>query len=385
MICVIADDLTGAAEIGGVALRYGLTAEVQSEFQHNIDMDLICVDTNSRSCTEEEAIRRVAQVAEACRSARVEHVFKKVDSVLRGRVVAELTALIDILEKRRGLLVPANPTLGRVILNGRYFINGTPLHETDFATDPEYPAHTSDVLGVLGVQEPKSVCILKPCEEMLDTRIVVGEANSYPDLHTWARKVDEVTVPAGAAEFFAAFLEAGGFLPAKEAKIDLYCAEQASRLFVCGSISLYSRSFCRDSEARGIPVLRMPVNLFDSTSPSFELIQEWAEAAIRALDEHPSVIIAIDRPISRESDMPQKLSDYLGLVVEHVLERRPVHNVLVEGGATATAVFRHLGWKRLLVQQELAPGVVCMRVEGGLWPLTTLKPGSYPWPDEVWK
>ena len=50
MIVVIADDLAGAAEMGGMAWRHGLAAEIQLELDASTDADLIVVDANTRSC-----------------------------------------------------------------------------------------------------------------------------------------------------------------------------------------------------------------------------------------------------------------------------------------------------------------------------------------------
>ena len=55
MIVVIADDLTGAAELAGIAFSHGLTAEVQIEFNSKADADIICLDTNTRILTAEDA------------------------------------------------------------------------------------------------------------------------------------------------------------------------------------------------------------------------------------------------------------------------------------------------------------------------------------------
>ena len=96
------------------------------------------------------------------------------------------------------------------------------------------------------------------------------------------------------------------------------------------------------------------------------------------------VMVAIDRPLRREPGLPRRLSGYLGAVVERVLQRWTVAQVFVEGGATAKALVQRMGWKRLLVYRELAPGVVSMQAEGCPGPLLTMKPGSYPWPEEVW-
>ena len=67
-----------------------------------------------------------------------------------------------------------------------------------------------------------------------------------------------------------------------------------------------------------------------------------------------------------------------------VLRRRTVSEVFAEGGATAAAVIRRLGWTRLTVVRELAPGVATMDAEGTPGGRITLKPGSYAWPGAIW-
>ena len=48
MILVVADDLSGAAELAGIAFAHGLTAEVQTELQPRTDAQVICLDTDTR-------------------------------------------------------------------------------------------------------------------------------------------------------------------------------------------------------------------------------------------------------------------------------------------------------------------------------------------------
>jgi len=397
LIAVIADDFTGAAELGGVALRYGLAAEVQSEFNAHADADLISVDADTRSCTAEEAARRAASVAELCRESGIQWVFKKVDSVLRGQVMAELTAVLGACDRGRALLVPANPAFGRVISGRHYFINGRPLHKTDFARDPEYPATTSDVLAILGPAGSWPVHVLQPGEAMPDRGILVGEATSDADLAAWASRLDDNTLPAGAAQFFAVFLIAAGFELAEATSIEVKATESATALFVCGSTSSYTRSFCKRCEARGIPVLRMSRDLFErsrvqaassedcNNAQPARLIREWADATVRALETHPRTVVAIDQPLCRDPGLPHVLSSHLGELVEQVIHARPVDHLFAEGGATAVALVRRFGWKRLKVRREWASGVVCMQIAGQTRPLLTMKPGSYAWPDEVWR
>src|SRR5712672_2555907 len=131
MIGVIADDLTGAAELGGIGLRHGLKAEVILQGECIGDTDLLCVDTDTRSCPAKEAAWRAAAAARRLRKAGAAWIYKKVDSVLRGNVLAEVSAIREALGVRSALLVPANPRFGRVIRDGRYFVKGKLIHQTD--------------------------------------------------------------------------------------------------------------------------------------------------------------------------------------------------------------------------------------------------------------
>src|SRR5439155_13896885 len=90
-------------------------------------------------------------------ASRAQWIYKKVDSVLRGHLLVELEAMMDQLGLNRALLVPANPSLERVVRNGQYFVRGKPIHETDFRLDPEYPRYTSSVGELLGASGARSV------------------------------------------------------------------------------------------------------------------------------------------------------------------------------------------------------------------------------------
>lgn len=98
MIGVIADDLTGAAEIGAVGLRHGLRAEIVRSGEPSGLTDIVCVDTDSRSCKTEEARQRAAAAAKLLRAAGAKWIYKKVDSVLRGHVTAEVEAVMRQLK-----------------------------------------------------------------------------------------------------------------------------------------------------------------------------------------------------------------------------------------------------------------------------------------------
>jgi uncharacterized protein YgbK (DUF1537 family) len=78
------------------------------------------------------------------------------------------------------------------------------------------------------------------------------------------------------------------------------------------------------------------------------------------------------------------LTDRLAQAVELTLERCVAARVFLEGGATAAAVVGQLGIQRFRAQPSPGPGVGALEPVGQEGPLFLIKPGSYPWPEEVW-
>ena len=143
---VIADDITGAAEMAGIAFARGEDVRLACGSPVS-DCDIatngtVVIATDTRSMSEAEAVPETHCIT----SAFIHHtsaIFKKTDSALRGHVVAELSALMEATGCRRAVFLPANPSKGRIIKNGTYYINNVPIHETAFSYDPEFPAKSS--------------------------------------------------------------------------------------------------------------------------------------------------------------------------------------------------------------------------------------------------
>ena len=126
MILVIADDLSGAAELSSIAFAHGMTAEVQTEFQPQAEARVICLDINTRRLSADETTAVLRKLAKHVRTARPEIHFKKTDSALRGNIGAELGVLLEITARVRTVFVPANPSRGRTIRGGEYWSGDTP-------------------------------------------------------------------------------------------------------------------------------------------------------------------------------------------------------------------------------------------------------------------
>ena len=111
---VIADDITGAAEIAGIAFSKGhqvsLVCGSEESGCATATYGTIVIATDTRSTSEGEAIAETRRIASPYRGeVGRELLFKKTDSALRGHVVAELTALMQATGYERAVYLPANP------------------------------------------------------------------------------------------------------------------------------------------------------------------------------------------------------------------------------------------------------------------------------------
>ena len=152
MIIVIADDITGAAEIAGAALRYKLNTMLTigyADVPQSTQVWVIATDT--RSVSRADAVNTVNGIIGRL-DKKDNILFKKTDSVLRGHVAAELNAMLKGMRYSKALLIPQNPSRGRIIRDGIYYINGEPVDKTQFRHDPEFPITTSEVRNILGVE-----------------------------------------------------------------------------------------------------------------------------------------------------------------------------------------------------------------------------------------
>lgn len=378
MIGVIADDLTGAAEIGAVGLRHGLSAEIVRRGEPANGVDLACVDTDSRACSPEEAARRATAAAKVLQAAGARWIYKKVDSVLRGHVTAEIEAVMKQLKLMRALLLPANPSLGRTIKGGHYFLRGRPIHKTEFARDPHFPRRSSQVLRLVKIPEKFTMRMMNGDRSVTDGTIVIGDAETSADVHAWTASYDAQMLPAGGSEFFNALLEVEK--PAHENGHSTLPNGSGHELFVVGTSTQAARKFVAAARRKKTPVFCLPQELVWGAQFAPAAIEAVSHRLLAALAIHPRVILSVGLPQVRDADVAQRLSHNVVSIAEHALKQMPVARVFAEGGATAAELVRRMGWARLEVVRELAPGVATLAVNGDTSFLFTIKPGSYAWP-----
>lgn len=383
MIAVIADDLTGAAEIAGLGWRHGLSAEILELNQPVPDSQLVVYNTDSRHCPAGEARRRVERILQQLRRHKPAWVYKKVDSVLRGNVLAEIEAALKTMRWQRCLLVSANPDAGRTVRGRIYRIQGVPLDRTDFRNDPHHPRHSANVLCLLGRPASISVTVLRQGSGTPTDGVNFGEAQSFEHVQHWARLADGRTLGAGGADFFRALLLKHGHARRRNAgrfRLRPKTEQRTKTLFVSGSLADSSLHFLDRCRSRGWPVLAMSPALVTGRRVGSAAVTTWARNITLALKSHPKVVAAVGVPLLPGKETPLRLGRILTETVRMVLSAARVDLICVEGGETAARLMLRMAWKRFRVEEELSTGVTMLRPRARRPMLLVVKPGSYPWP-----
>ncbi|HJZ96567.1 MAG TPA: four-carbon acid sugar kinase family protein, partial [Candidatus Solibacter sp.] len=171
-VLAIADDLTGALEVGAQFAGAGLASVVTSRVQREFTEPVLVLDTETRHMSAADAETAI----EACAGGWPGLVYKKTDSTLRGNIGAELRAL-ERLYVGPIAYVPAYPDLGRTVVDGVVHVDGIPLHETNFARDALNPVSNGRVRSLL---DPESRCVVFDGRESSDVREAARTILSSP-------------------------------------------------------------------------------------------------------------------------------------------------------------------------------------------------------------
>jgi len=358
MIAVIADDFTGAAELAGISLRFGLTVTVCLHDEISKDADVLIISTDSRSLKKKEALKVTAKIARKIIELKPDLIYKKIDSVLRGYVLDELKVQMELCGLNRAFIMPANPSLGRTIIAGKYFIDGKQINETGFGADPEFPVKSSSVNKIL---DDDSVKILKLTEALPANSIVVGEAKNENDINEWVNKLDNSWVLAGAGDFYTALLSK------RYQKQTLHKFHlMQPHLYVCGTSFKERKEFIKEigEELNCVAYMGGKVD------------KPWINKTAEIIKKNKKAVIAI----KETNASALTLRTVMSKAVREILKRKTVKEIFIEGGSTAAAILHELDIKKLLPVNELQRGVVRMKVNDLF---ITVKPGSYKIPEQI--
>ena len=376
-ILVIADDFTGAAEMGGIAHLFGISATIVTELSEPTvyPEDVVILDTNSRRLDPASAMGKVKAMLKYLNRSDFKLIYKKVDSVLRGPVESEIKAIKTFTGADLAVLIPANPSRGRIIRKGMYFIDDIPIDQTDFHNDPEYPRNDARVDRLISdASEIQTMAKFDPSE--VKNNIIVPDV--YLPVH-FTEIIDNLSgknfIPAGGADFFRALLEQ---------KLKLFKSGDYSYHYPPGKTHIILGSICEQSKHIITQMINQGYTCFALPEEALKkqtVYVKWVSQINDALYDGGKIIIA--RPDKKIFDQ-EAIMNITSLISKATLELldycTPEDELLIEGGETASTVFRYMGNTTFRVKEVITDGIVKLALDHPVICIT-VKPGSYKWPE----
>ena len=383
MLVVIADDFSGAAEIGGIGYRYGLNAEVQLKFDSRSTADLIVIDADTRSLTKDEAIEKTGSLVNDLKNSGKRIAFKKVDSVFRGHIVEEINVLQQHFNYRRVLLLPANPKRGRKIISGQYFVNAVSLKQTVFAKDPHFPTTSSSIEDIIN----KNSSVLRhihatPISSLPDSALITGDVSSKEDIKSYIRKIGPDDLCCGAAEFFEAFLENNGYKVKKDETSKRTSLQWPYFSLIISGSTVKDQFEKNEIKTYNLQNLSLPGQWSgDQFILEKEKEEKWQAEVSDLLLQYQVVAISVKHEVKQVNGAAEIFSNHFIRLMHYISEKHGRGNIhfALTGGATASAIISKEGITGLKVKKEIAPGIVTL-INEQTRELFTVKPGSYLWP-----
>lgn len=357
-VAIVADDLTGALDAVAPFAARGAQARVVVALERLASClevwaenapQVVAVNTESRHLPSHEAAERVVQATRLLARLSPAVWFKKVDSTLRGQVVAESLAMRDVIP-RRLLVAPAVPAQGRTVREGRVWVEGEPLGDS-----------LERAFGASGVPLTKHA---KPCETLLPGGDCVADAASDRELACLYDAVLQAPghwLLVGAAGLATAVAQRcfgllrAGPCPLAGVERVLYAVgsraqrtlEQERRLLEHAP-ALARLTALKGGNEEATAVLLTP-GVDDDTELAPSLIAAaMGEAALRTVSHWPQVATGL---------------------------------LFLSGGDIAVATLSRLGATTIAVEAEWAPGIALGRLEGAPQCLVMTKAGGFGDPD----
>ncbi len=378
---VIADDLTGACDVGAALHGIGVPVVVESidAATAGTGAALVVRNTQSRTLAPDVAAARVRRALADAPRTRDGVVLKKIDTALRGPLGAEIDATMGAVGAALAIVLPAIPDVGRTTVGGRQLHEGIPVHETAFARDPQNPVAESRVAAVIAATSSRRVA-----EISLDdvhagrlagavarrraegASVVVGDAETDADLARWVdglfeSRLGDAALPlvlVGSTGLAKACRQLPpGWLPraAGVAPRAAIGPAGAGVLVVSGSAHPVTRAQLVDAEGSvGLESTTVDVGSPDASGDA--VAARVAAGGVAALVAPPGSV----------AGGSERVLDAVASAAAAVLARvRPRALVLV-GGETAFAVLAKLGHPRLVIDRPAPmPLVACATIAEG--------------------
>jgi D-threonate/D-erythronate kinase len=366
-LLILADDLTGANDVGAQFAKRGIRSVVLVEpgvSGFPSGYQVVVVNTESRHVGASIAAERVRRIAELGLRAGAQYFFKKTDSTLRGNIGAELKALLEATAEAAIPFVPAFPEMGRTTRGGIHYVHAVPIAETEFARDPLSPVTASAVSEVLRRQTDlvATSVSLRTGEPEIPIGCAVFDCESRAEMGRiarWAAETNRLRVLAGSAAFAEELPAVLSLRQGREPRVN------AGKPILLVNGSLNPRSLEQVSAATGFRRVRMDAEVLlglKGERALFERLQSAKGEDVLLFSaekpEEAAKLLAMAAGLGCESaEAHLKVARQTGGIVREAIRKNGFRTLVVFGGDTLIGIARACGWQAFVPKAEVAAGI----------------------------
>ncbi|CUH94603.1 hypothetical protein P22_0669 [Propionispora sp. 2/2-37] len=395
-LVVIADDITGANDTALQFAKRNVRSSVRIDFDQKKLLQetaaVLVIDTDSRDLAPEEAYRKVKATCEVLRTANVQHIYKKVDSTLRGNLGAEIEAAATVFQPELVAIAPAFPENRRVTVGGYQLVESMPLELTEFAYAPKSPVKESRIVELLQRQTDRKIGLV-PLHTVMNGEQAIGQAieNCVKQGKKWVvfdavldkhlRSIAKAAKAythvlwvgsAGLAERLADFYQW-----AVEPRKETAALGKGTVLVIAGSVSRITQAQITAAlQLPGTKLIKLDVaGLLRNNKLEIKRCIKQGRAfllegkdVVLASSGIDSDLLTMDRAAEKagfnHTEVSGLIAAALGDIANQLADCRLAGMVLT-GGDTAIHVCRSLGAEAIEIVEEVAVGIPLGRLVGG--------------------
>ncbi|PSW10242.1 hypothetical protein C9J01_18685 [Photobacterium rosenbergii] len=371
-LIVIADDFTGSNDTGVQLAKRGATVAVALAGKP-ITCDIPVINTESRATAPEISAQAVKAAVRGNASEDTKVVFKKIDSTFRGNIGAEIEAATTAFEAEIIIVAGAIPAAGRTTVGGKCLVNGVPVAETEFASDPKTPVKSSLIAEIIASQSAlpcRNVSLVQIRAGQLNTEIegasntaapqvIIADAETEDDLAIIGKAIEAAnkkTVLVGAAGI-AGQLPRSLFMNTNPLPV----------LVLAGSMSEVTQNQVQHCQQSGLQTVDIDAQdiyrhhdrtLANALEHVASVIKAGKSCAVRtAADqaERQRAQAFCEQQGISGTELGNAVAGFLGKLGKSLMESYPLSGVLFTGGDIATAVATEIGADGYVIKGEVLP------------------------------
>jgi uncharacterized protein YgbK (DUF1537 family) len=388
---IVADDITGANDIGIMFAKKGYSAAVYP-YSNNMDLqgteevDVVVIDTNSRFDSKEISKEKVYRATKKLMDINCEIYHNKTCSVFRGNIGAEFDAMQEALGIENSMVILGFPKNGRTTVDGIHYVNGLKLEESQFNRDPIHPMGESNLVDILSKQTDKKIGkidftiidkgideIRAEVEKLKDNfNYIIFDVRNQQDLRTIAEAIKEEKNICGSSAIGEELPKAWSNGRLVESSIRVHKVEDNNGVIIlAGSLTPQTFEQVNYLKNKGYKTLEFDTSVIYDATRLDKVIENFIAKAVSELSEGNDLLIHTSnteelvkatKEMGYEKDMRDEeigkiISGALSKIVADVKKATDFKKIVVAGGDTSASISEGLKIKKMLIIEEIEAGV----------------------------